>query len=409
MKKIFALLMAVMMLCLAMLAVVPAGAAEATEVKAGPLVITEIHNNPAAYYEGISRDYTEYMEVMNVGDTAIDLYDYKFYYTTAGSVKECGLPTADSKWNVFATKPGENILEPGEIAVIWFITSESILPHDDASKPIPSAVEYYRKEITEAEIPNYEVTYTDYQGKVYAYNLAEFKSFMKASLADKGWTLDAAFDTANIIVWDINIDFEQPTQEAIDAGKVGSSIHFNMANCSSTKAVKYWVTEKSVDVNSIDENTEFVCTAGVESGAGWSGQTFHYTFNYGTTDMIYSFDVPFLTPGYLYTLQQGDLVNLRHELNPQKYTETVEVVTTTEKVENVTTTEEETNPPKQPEVTTTKTEATTTAKPETTTNAPDNTTAAETTGGGCGGFTAVAQLFAIVVAAATFVVIKKKA
>ena len=399
MKKICIAVMAIMILAATVLTIVPAGA-EATEKVAGPLVITEIFNNPATY-EGNSRDYVEYMEIMNIGDTAIDLYEYKFWYTSASTLDACPYPTETNKWNVFATKAGENVLQPGEIVVIWFITGESILASDDPSKPIPADV-WYRKSITEAEKADYAYTYTDYLGNVYAYNVEEFKNNITAHAAGIGADI-GDLNSVKIIPWDVNIDFEKPTDANIESGFVGVNAHFNMANCSDTKAVKYWVT--SMDVTVFDENTEVICTAGVHSGGKWSNQAFHYSQTPGSADMTYLLGVAYVTPGFLYESMQGDLINLRHTINPEKYPETVEIVTTTEEEEDVVTTEEITNPPR---VTTAPEKPSTTTKPSTntTTKAPETTaTPAE---GGCGGFTAAAQLFALVVAAAAFVVIKKK-
>ena len=358
MKKTLILILALVMV--ASTALISVGA-EATEEKAGPLIITEIFNNPGG------TDFCEFMEIMNISDTAIDLYDYKFWYRSGSKLSDIGLPEITSKSNVLATGYGENVLDPGEIAVVWFV-------HDsfcaEGAYAYPEGVEWWYKTITESEKANYEYTITDYTGTIRAYNITAFRTHLKAYYEKTTFqTLDAAFDSAKVIVCHANIDLVAPAE----GGKTGADAHFNLANTSGDKAVKYYITDNNIDV--IDENTKYYSTAGIDAIAGTSNHSFSYTFGEGV-DMVANGYTVFITPGYLSALDQPEVINARHELNPEKYTETAEVATTTEKVENVTTTEEETNPPKQPEVTTTKTEATTTAKPETTTKAPDNTTAA---------------------------------
>lgn len=400
MKKTLILALAIVMIASA--ALISVGAETTAEATVGPLVITEILNNPD------STDYYEYMELMNIGAEAIDLYDYKFWYRSGSKLSEVPTPdVATSKWNVFAGAPGQNILQPGEIALVWFIHPSFHVEGtvvDGKEVTLPEGVEWFRKEIADADKASYSHVLTDYTGINYAYNVEVFKSMIKTKMEALGLSLPEAFETVRVIVCDVSIELETPTAENLEAGTIGDKIHFNLANCSETKAVKYYITDR--DITTFDENTTVYAAAGVDSGAKWAGQSFQYNtpdVGYEMTYMSYS---KFYTPGYLSDIFQPELINLRNSIDPNKYPETAIIVTTTEKAEDEVTTEEITNPPR---VTTAPEKPSTTTKPNTntTTKAPETTAAPAE--GGCGGFTAAAQLFALVVAAAAFVVIKKKA
>ncbi len=158
MRKLFAILLAVLMLT-SILAVVPASAATTT----GPsLVITEIlHNSKYVNSDSESSDPFSYWEIYNNGDESINLYNYSLamsplfprkpstssaFYTTwdLWETEKTFLSIANIKPNSILgsndSKPTSGIqfenapmqtLEPGETAVIWLVNDASIKAVND--------------------------------------------------------------------------------------------------------------------------------------------------------------------------------------------------------------------------------------------------------------------------------------
>lgn len=113
MKKFTAILIiAAFMLTLAAL---PAFAADMPG-----LVITEILRNPKG------NDTYEGFEIMNASDAAIDLYNYRIFYRNGASVEEnAAVAAADVKFYTYlAAAPGDVVLAPGEIAMVWCVYSD---------------------------------------------------------------------------------------------------------------------------------------------------------------------------------------------------------------------------------------------------------------------------------------------
>lgn len=175
MRKLFAVLMAVLMLA-SVLAVIPAAAAEETNApsyagNSTGLLISEILHNPDHWNE---QEYTSagdcfaFWEIYNGSDDAINIYDYSLVAApmynnipTAGTVyynvwdlwenDKKFVHKADISTNVVPSKPttetGEPVnipeglvlqndgekgtINPGECAVIWFINSAAIKHFQD--------------------------------------------------------------------------------------------------------------------------------------------------------------------------------------------------------------------------------------------------------------------------------------
>ncbi len=78
-----------------------------------PIVFTEIHPDAPG------TDIAEYFEIMNISDYPVDLYDYQMMYS-GGSGRG---PKKINLVNYFADRPDEVILEPGELAVVWSLST----------------------------------------------------------------------------------------------------------------------------------------------------------------------------------------------------------------------------------------------------------------------------------------------
>ena len=128
MKKLTVILLAALMLA-AMMAL-PTSAADAAYTVPCDIVISGLLANPNTVpYDGpaSTKDFVEYMELVNVSDHDVDLYDYTFYYVNKPTEEELLAAAAEGKFskrNNFATAPGQYVLKPGQFALIWFISQE---------------------------------------------------------------------------------------------------------------------------------------------------------------------------------------------------------------------------------------------------------------------------------------------
>lgn len=128
MKKKFALIMCAVMLFGAMFAYIPASAqmSATAKIEVGVLAITEVAPNPE---DGTG---FEYIEVMNTGDTALDLNDYYVYrymFSHGGRDALTGLgqimgitelATSCLNTTAFALNCGSKTLYKNDIALVWF-------------------------------------------------------------------------------------------------------------------------------------------------------------------------------------------------------------------------------------------------------------------------------------------------
>lgn len=81
-----------------------------------PLVITEIFPNPTG------TDIVDFMEIMNISTSTVDLYDYATR-TLANASGTFDLSKV-VRYNYLAEERGQYLLEPGQIAIIFIITGE---------------------------------------------------------------------------------------------------------------------------------------------------------------------------------------------------------------------------------------------------------------------------------------------
>ncbi|MBQ9080396.1 MAG: hypothetical protein IJY27_04915 [Clostridia bacterium] len=359
MKKLTAILIAALMLT-AMFAL-PTSAADYTIPC--DIVISACFSNPATVpYEGpaTGKDLCEYVEILNISDHDVDLYDYVFYYVnkaTPAAVVEAAEAGTYSKSNVFATAPGENVLKPGEYALIWFISDESyelidshrMVTFDSNNKPI--------------------------------YNLEKYWNLIADFSRDMCWQTPPETVNGKIIPWDISTTYG-----------IGASEHFNMANPSASKSVGYFICLR-------DTTVDAYLTASIVPNTTLSADVeFCFDLNDGKV-LTCTNDIPYdITPSFLHSSQTNlaNLLGVTFETSAEDTTTATPDTTTAAPEPEVTTdtpTVEDTTPAADPD--TDDSTVTTTAAP-TTTPTPSTEPASN---GGCGGSIATPALMLLCIPA----------
>lgn len=215
MKKITVILIAVMMLVA--LFAIPTAAEDATYVVPCDIVITGMFSNPntVPYDIATTKDFVEYLEILNVSDHDVDLYDYTFYYVNKSdpqAVIDAASAGTYSKTNVFADEPGQNVIKPGEFAIIWFVSQE-VYDYQENHKIVT----------VENGVPNYN---PDKYWEVVSSFAFDFC----------GWTAPEKVNGI-LIPWDISTSYGR-----------GSSKNFNLANPKADKACGYFICDRDMPV-----------------------------------------------------------------------------------------------------------------------------------------------------------------
>ena len=364
MKKLTAILIATLLL--AALFAFPTSAAGNYNIPCD-IVISACFSNPNTVpYEGpaSTKDMCEYMEILNISNHDVDLYDYTFYYVNKGTpeaVLEAASQGVFSKSNVFASAPGENVLKPGETAVIWFIGNDN----------------YTYLDSCKLHTINADNTVTHHTEKYWTL-LCDFAR-------DMCWQNPPETLNGKLIVWDISDNYG-----------LGSKDHFNLANPSSSKAIGYFVCARDTAVDTY-------LTGVVIPNTGLSADVeFCFDLSDGkilncSNDVLYD-----ITPGYLHPSQTNlaDLLGIVFETSAEETT-TAAPETTTAAPE---TTPEPVETTEAPVVETTPEPVQTTAAPTTTVPEPGDTEPA--TAGGCGGAVVAPVLMLLCIPAV--LLIKKK-
>ena len=215
MKKFAVIIIAAIML--ASLFALPTAAEGATYVVPCDIVITGMFSNPntVPYDIATTKDFVEYMEILNVSDHDVDLYDYTFYYVNKKdpqAVIDAANAGSFSKGNSFADAPGQNVIKPGQFAIIWFVSQE-VYDYQENHKIVT----------VENGTPNYN---PDRYWEVLSSFAFDFC----------GWTIP---ETVNgiLIPWDISTSYGR-----------GSSQNFNLANPKADKACGYFICHRDMPV-----------------------------------------------------------------------------------------------------------------------------------------------------------------
>ena len=368
MKKLTALFLATLLI--AALFVFPTSAAGNYTIPCD-IIISACFSNPNTVpYEGpaSTKDMCEYMEILNISNHDVDLYDYTFYYVNKGTpeaVLEAASQGVFSKSNVFASAPGENVLKPGETAVIWFIGNDN----------------YTYLDSCKLHTINADNTVTHHTEKYWTL-LCDFAR-------DMCWQNPPETLNGKLIVWDISDNYG-----------LGSKDHFNLANPSSSKAIGYFVCARDTAVDTYQ-------TAVIIPNTGLSADVeFCFDLNDGkvltcTNDVLYD-----ITPGFLHPSQTNiaDLLGITFETTTEPVTTTEAPVETTAAPVDTTEAPVETTEVADSGAETTPEPAQTTATPTTTLPEPGDTEPA--TAGGCGSFVALGIMACVIPAAV--VICKKK-
>ena len=367
MKKLTAILIAALLL--AALFVFPASAAGNYNIPCD-IVISACFSNPNTVpYEGpaSTKDMCEYMEVLNISNHDVDLYDYTFYYVNKGTVDavvEAASQGVFSKANVFASAPGENVLKPGETAVIWFIGNDN----------------YTYLDSNRLSTVNADGTVT--------HNTEKYWTLLCDFARDMCWQNPPEKINGKLIVWDVSDNYG-----------MGSSEHFNLANPSATKAIGYFVCAR-------DTTVDTYLTGVVIPNTALSADV-EYCFDLSdskiltcTNDILYD-----ITPGYLHPSQTNiaDLLGIVFETSAEETTTAAPETTATPATE-APEPEVTTAAPEADETTAPATEAPVTQAPATEAPQPGDTEPA--TAGGCGSAITVPALMLLCIPAVTL--IKKK-
>jgi hypothetical protein len=343
MKKLTAILIATLLLA-AMFAF-PTSAAGNYNIPCD-IVISSCFSNPNTVpYEGpaSTKDMCEYMEIVNISNHDVDLYNYTFYYVNKGTpdaVIEAASQGVFSKSNVFASAPGENVLKPGETALIWFIGNDNYTYIDSCR----------------LHTINADGTAT--------HDMEKYWNLICDFSRDMCWQNPPEKINGLLLAWDIS-----------DTYGLGSSEHFNLANPSATKAIGYFVCAR-------DTTVDTYLTGVVIPNTALSADV-EYCFDLNdskvlscTSDILYD-----ITPGYLHPSQTNlaDLLGVTFETTAEETT-TAAPETTTAAPD---TTPEPVETTEAPVETTEAPTADTTVSP--TTNAPEPGDTEPATAGGCGG------------------------
>ncbi len=234
------------------------------------IVITECFSNPNTVpYEGgaNTKDFVEYMEIMNISAHDVDLYDYTFYYltdTTADAVQAKADTGAAGKSETFSDIQGQYVLKPGQTALVWFITSEV---WQYQSTHLMMALGTDNK-------PEY---YTD----KYWQTLHDF--------AVNTCQMTGIPDTLNgiIVVYDLSNEYGT------------GDTHFNMANPSATKACGYYICARDAAVESYFTGVIVPATAD-SADVGFS-----YDLSDGKVLSLVDSTIYDVTPGALHPSQKN--------------------------------------------------------------------------------------------------------
>lgn len=111
----------------------------------GPLAFTELCRTPGS---------VEYAEVQNVSDNAVDLYDYKIWYTMGNATSDGTdlLPHQAQRFYRISSTPDTMILMPGETVILWFITAGNAAEYaeiDYTAKTVTPIEAKYRDRVEE--------------------------------------------------------------------------------------------------------------------------------------------------------------------------------------------------------------------------------------------------------------------
>jgi hypothetical protein len=112
-KKLPLLLTGAMLLTFLLTETVAVGEVKASDLPA--LVISEVYANTPG------KDANEYLELVNISNVPVDLYNYKLMNAAGQAVDK---PT--ERQVMLADKQGQYVLAPGECAIVWFIHADTV-------------------------------------------------------------------------------------------------------------------------------------------------------------------------------------------------------------------------------------------------------------------------------------------
>lgn len=101
-----------------------------------PIAITEYFPNPKG------QDIIDFMEIVNISDQTIDLYDYMLWGGTANSAEDFKIEDV-FRHNYFTDARGQYTLAPGQFAILFVVTSEHYKNHKYAKPDGSGNVTYY--------------------------------------------------------------------------------------------------------------------------------------------------------------------------------------------------------------------------------------------------------------------------
>ena len=242
MKKTLAILISAL---IAALMLIPAFAAD----EMPGLIITEILRNPQG------NDTYESFEIMNASDVAIDLYDYKIYCRKGASADEnAAVAAADvTLWTYLSSAPGEVVLAPGELAMVWCVYS-------DCYKKADPTYGGFVKDIGDGKVE---------------YNFDAYRNDM---VTDSGCALDPS---VKVLVND------KTGGKYFETGVAVAEHGFNLEN---SGAVRMWVCPREGDITS--------ATCIIDSTSASKGIPTSYEPQSGTP-LMKAVDSELFTPGTL--------------------------------------------------------------------------------------------------------------
>ncbi len=241
------------------------------------LIITETLRNPSG------KDVYEGFEIMNASRSAIDLYDYMIYYAKNNNISanENIKPEDVTKYCYLAYEKGKVMLDPGEIAMVWVVYS-------DTYKSLDETYGNFVKDLGNGAVE---------------YNFDAYRNYMKT---DSGKTLDPSI---KVLVADKTDGKYYETGKTVAWG-------FNMEN---SDAVRLWVCPRG--------GTTADATCIVDTTNGNAGEAVSYEPSASGIVMLQTDSIEY-TPGVL-DAKQEKLSEILDAIKSGKPYET-EAVTTDE-------------------------------------------------------------------------------